>query len=94
MDCTGHITGGHNKDSKFVAESFFYPMNELDPEKKLVGLHMFDRSSLCRRAQNILKVVYPSLLCIFGAEHTCHNVFKGWAYIEEITKLCRVDRVC
>ena len=31
MDCTDHITGGHNKDAKFVAESFFDPMNDLDP---------------------------------------------------------------
>ena len=29
--CTGHITGGHKKDSKFVADSFFDKMNELSP---------------------------------------------------------------
>ena len=42
LDCTGHTIGGQNKDAKFVAESFFDPMNKLDPEKKLVDLHMFD----------------------------------------------------
>ena len=31
VDCTGHITGGHKKGDKFVAESFFDPMNDLDP---------------------------------------------------------------
>ena len=31
--CTGHITCDHKKDNKFVAESFFDPMNELDQEK-------------------------------------------------------------
>ena len=31
LDCTGQITGGHNKDDKFVAESFFDPMNDLNP---------------------------------------------------------------
>ena len=46
MDCTGHITGGHNKDAKFVAESFFDPMNELDPDKKPMNLHMFDGASV------------------------------------------------
>ena len=46
VDCTGHIKGGHNKDDKFVAESFFDPMNDLDPEKKLVDLHMFDGASM------------------------------------------------
>ena len=46
LDCTGHITGGPNKDEKFVAESFFDPMNDLDPEKKLVDLHMFNGPSV------------------------------------------------
>ena len=31
VECTGHITGGHKKDDKFVAESFFDPMNDLNP---------------------------------------------------------------
>ena len=35
VNCTGHIIGGHNKDAKFVMESFFNPMNDLDPEKNL-----------------------------------------------------------
>ena len=93
VDCTGHITGGHKKDAKFVVESFFYPMNDLDPVKKFVDLHMFDGANVCRKAQKILKVIYSMLSCIVGVEHTCHNVFKGWAYIEEITKLCREDKV-
>ena len=29
--CTGHITGGHKNDAKFIADSFFDPMNDLDP---------------------------------------------------------------
>ena len=33
VEFTGHITGGHKRDSKFVAGSFFDPMNDLDPEK-------------------------------------------------------------
>ena len=94
VDCTGHITGGHKKIANFVAESFFDPINDLDTEKKLVDLHMFNGSSVCRKAKRILKVVYPMLSCIVVSEHTCHNVFKGWAYVEEITKLCREDMVC
>ena len=86
---TGHITGGHKKGYKFVAESFFGPMNELDPEKKLVVLHMFNGASVLIKTQKILKIVYPMMSCNFVAEHTCHNVFKGWASIEEINKLCR-----
>ena len=27
LDCTGHTTGGHKKDVRFVVESFFDPMN-------------------------------------------------------------------
>ena len=51
MKFTGHITGGHKKDAKFVVESFFDPMNDLDPEKKLVDLHMFYGASVCRKSQ-------------------------------------------
>ena len=88
VDCKGHITGGHKKDDKFVSDSLFDTLNYLDPENKLVGLHIFDGSSVFIKAKKILKVVYPMLSCIFGADHTCHNMFKGWSYIEEITKLC------
>ena len=42
VDYKGHITGGHKEDAIFFAESFFDPVNDLDPEKKLVDLHMFD----------------------------------------------------
>ena len=70
VDCTGHITGVHKKDDNFLAESFFDPMNDLDPEKKLVDPHIFYGASVCRKAQNILKVVYPMLSCIVVAYHT------------------------
>ena len=61
VDCTGHITGGHNKDAKFVADIFFDPMNDLDTEKKLVNLHMFGGASVCRKGKTILEVVYLML---------------------------------
>ena len=49
VDCTGHITGGHKKYANFFVESFFSKMNDLDPKKKLVDLHMFDEASVCRK---------------------------------------------
>ena len=55
MDCTGHITSGHKEDAEFIADIFFDPMNDLDPDKKLVGLNMFDGDSVYRKAQNILR---------------------------------------
>ena len=58
-----------------------------------MDLHLFDGTSVCIKAQKMLKVVYPMLSCIVGSDHTCHNVFKGWEYIEEIMKLCREDKV-
>ena len=66
VDCTGPITGGHKKDAEFITESFFDPINDLDPEKKLVDLHMSDGASVWRKAKK-LKVVYPILSCIVGA---------------------------
>ena len=42
-----------------------------------------------QKSTKILKVVYLMMSCIVGAEHTYHNVFKGWASVEEITKLFR-----
>ena len=92
--CTGHITGGHKKDAKFVAESFFDPMNDLGPEKKLVDLHMFNGASVCKKSKYIWRVLYPIISCIFGSEHTLNNVFKGWSSIEEIIKLCREEKMC
>ena len=53
FDCTGNITGGHKKDAKFIAESFFDPTNDLYPQKKRVDLHMFDGASVCRKAKHL-----------------------------------------
>ena len=69
-------------------------MNNLDTEKKLVDLHMFDEASVCGKDPKTVKVVYSMMSCIVVADHTFHNVFKGWAYIEGITKLCREHKVC
>ena len=66
VDCTGHITGGHNKDAKFDAEIFFDTMNDLDPEKKLVYLCMFNGAIVYRKAKK-LKFFYPMLSYIFGS---------------------------
>ena len=59
-----------------------------------MDLHMFDGSSVWRKAQKIITVLYPIMSCIVGADHTFHNVFEGWASIEKITKMCREDKVC
>ena len=51
LDCKGHITGGHKKGDKFVAETLFDPMKFLDREKKILYKDMFYGFSLCRKAQ-------------------------------------------
>ena len=53
VNCTGHITSGHKNDATFVAENFFDPMNDLDLEKKIVYLQMFDRASVCRNSKKM-----------------------------------------
>ena len=45
VDCTGQISGGHNKYGKCFVESFF------DTMKKLVDIHMFNGASVCRKAK-------------------------------------------
>ena len=56
MDCTGRITCGHKRYATFVAEIFFDTMNDLNLDKQLVDLHMFDGSSVCRKAQKYLRL--------------------------------------
>ena len=66
--CTLHVTSQVVTRRVLVfAESLFDPMNDLDPEKKRVDLHMFDGYSVCRKTQNILKVLYLMMSCIVGA---------------------------
>ena len=94
VDCKGHITGSHNKDANCFEESFFDPMNDLHLWKKTVA-YISSMEPVCTETQNkTFKVVYPMLSFIVGAEHTFHNVFKGWESIEEKSKLCRKDKVC
>ena len=51
VECTGQITGVHKKDAKCVAGIFFDPMNDLDQEKNLSDLHMFNGASVCIKAK-------------------------------------------
>ena len=62
VDCTGHTTGGHKKDANCFAESFFDPMNDLNTEKEIVDLYIFDGSSVCRKAK---KIEGLSILCCY-----------------------------
>ena len=77
VDCIGHITFGHKKDNIFFAEGFFYPTNDLDPEKKLLDLHMFDGANVWRKAQKYLRLsilcchvlleqIIPAIICLKG----------------------------
>ena len=60
VDCTGHITCGHKKDAKFVAENLFDPMNDLYPENKIVDLDTFDGVSVWRKAKKHWRL---SIIC-------------------------------
>ena len=53
VDFTGHITGGYKKYAKFVVESFFDPMNDLDPEKKFLIYICFMKPVCVERLKNI-----------------------------------------
>ena len=44
---------------QFFAEVFFDPMNEHDPEEKLMELHIFDWVSVCIKAQKYLRLSIP-----------------------------------
>ena len=62
VHCADQITGGHKNDAKFIVESFFDPINELYPEKKLVDLCMFNCASVCRKAKNIVDYLSHSFM--------------------------------
>ena len=51
LECKGHITGVHKRDTKFVADIFFDSINDINPEKKLVYLHMFNAANVYRKAK-------------------------------------------
>ena len=65
MDCRCHTTGDHNKVANVFADSFFDPMNDLDPEKKLVDLHLFDGASVCRKEKHSIEgcLSYSVMYC-------------------------------
>ena len=62
VDCKVYTKGGHKKDVNCFLESFFDSMNDLDPEKKLLDLHIFDGESVCRKAKNIEGCLYYAIM--------------------------------
>ena len=91
--CTGHIAGGYKKDAGFFRE--FIWSDEWPWFREETFLSTYDKWIQCvQKFKKISRVVYPMLSCIVWEEHTFHNVFKWWKYIQKITKLCREDKVC
>ena len=87
MNSTVHTTGGHKKDANCIVEIFFDSMNELKPEKKLVDLHMFDRSSVYRNAKKIEGCLSYTVIYFFIRAYLPE-------YIEEIIKMCKEYKMC
>ena len=68
----------------------FLCSNKLPRYREVTCGPTYVRQSQCvQKGSKILKVFYTVLSCIFGAQHTCHNVFKGSESIEEIKNLQR-----
>ena len=63
-------------------------------QRRKLWTYIFLMDPVCAERQKNWRFVYPMLLFIIVAEHTCHNIFKRWEYVEEIIKLRRENKVC
>ena len=75
--------GLHRSHHRWSQEGFwkicryFLWSNWLTWSREETCVPTYVRWSQCvKKGSKILKFVYPMLSCIFGAEHTCHNLFK------------------
>ena len=93
-DCQEWVAKGNKKDGTFIANEFTEVMTDLDPGKHLFDLCIMDGASVCKLSQELLKIEFPRLSCITGADHTGHNIFKHWAELPWIKMLIKQDKVC
>jgi hypothetical protein len=84
-ECTGHIENGGKKDARFIADLFLKHMAKMYPTKTLIGCVFFDGTSNVHNAGAIIRVTYPRVITLHGAEHVTALFFK------DISKLAPIN---
>ena len=72
--CSDHILLGRNKYEELFSNEFIGTIQEVYLEKKYIYLHILDGNSVCKSAQKIIEVQWPSLTCIVCADQTTQNI--------------------
>ena len=87
VDCQGHLADGNKRYGNFICNQFLNHMKEIDPEKKLSDIVMFDGASNVQLSGRILKVNYPKLTVMRGVEHTVSLFFNDVSKIPIVNKI-------
>ena len=77
FDCQGHLADGGEKNGTCIRNRFLEHIKRIDPHKSITDVVMFDGASNGQLAVELLKIQYPYISVIRGAEHThCILIFQ------------------
>ena len=68
-------------------------MREIDPEKKLTDIVMFDGASNVQLGGKLLKVHYPKLTVMCGVEHTVLLFLNDISKIPVVNQMISADKM-
>ena len=86
-DCTDLLVKGDTKDASAIVRLFLPHMEKIDPNKELIDLVYFDGAGNVQKAGRVLRVHYPRITTLHGAEHVVSLFFKDVCSLPPIKHL-------
>ena len=73
VDCSSHCSKGKKKDAHFIAQTALKCMKQVDREKELFDLVIFDGASNMQKGAELIAQHFPRVSTAVGTEHVVSN---------------------
>ncbi len=93
VDCSQHMSDGGKKDAWYIAKKFLPVMKEIDPNKELIDLVVFDGAANIQKAAQLLEEHYPRVTVQTCIEHTVALIFGRLYHAGPIHALCKFAKL-
>ena len=93
VDGSQHMSDGGKKDAWYIAKKFLPVMKEIDPNKELIDLVVFDGAANIQKAAQLLEEHYPRVTVQTCIEHTVALIFGCLHLLGPIHALCKFAKL-
>ena len=92
VDCTDHCPKGKKKDAHFIAQTALKCMKQVDREKELFDLVIFDGASNMQKGAELIAQHFPRVSTAVGTEHVVSNYIGKIVLLSPAKQLCKIAK--